>query len=299
MTGKNPVHPDLAGLFEAQRGKLQGVAYRMLGSKAEAEDAVQEAWLRLSRTDANEIGNLGGWLTTVVSRVCLDMLRSRKVRGEEELGEEPQAAVSSSATAPAPPANPEEEMRLADSVGLALMIVLERLQPAERVAFVLHDMFDMPFEEIASVVGRTPDAARQLASRARRRVQGSDDAPEVRREANRKIIEAFLAASRSGDMTALLAVLDPDVVVTGDAVAARGLGGQTEVRGADKVAALFKGRAQNAKPALLDGEAGIVVAPQGKLFLAVHFRIEGGRIVEMSGIGDPAQLAALDISDFD
>jgi RNA polymerase sigma-70 factor (ECF subfamily) len=179
------------------------------------------------------------------------------------------------------------------------MIVLERLQPAERVAFVLHDMFDMPFEEIAPVVGRTPDAARQLAGRARRRVQGSNDPPEARREANRKIIEAFLAASRSGDMTALLAVLDPDVVVTGDAVAARGLGGQTEVHGADKVAALFKGRAQNAKPALLDGEVGIVVAPQGRLFLAVHFRIENGRIAEMSGIGDPAQLAAIDIAEFD
>jgi len=299
MTGKNSSNPDLAGFFEAQRGKLQGVAYRMLGSKAEAEDAVQEAWLRLSRADANSINNLGGWLTTVVARVCLDMLRSRKTRGEEELGDEPQPGTSSSVLAPAPPTNPEEEMRLADSVGLALMIVLERLQPAERVAFVLHDMFDMPFEEIAPVVGRTPDAARQLASRARRRVQGSDDPPEARREANRKIIEAFLAASRSGDMTALLAVLDPDVVVTGDAVAARGLGGQSEVRGADPVAALFKGRAQNAKPALLDGEVGIVVAPQGRLFLAVHFGIENGLIVEMSGVGDPAQLAAIDIAEFD
>ena len=297
MTQKNASTSDLAGLFEAQRPRLQGVAYRMLGSRAEAEDAVQEAWLRLSRQDAAEIGNLGGWLTTVVARVCLDMLRSRKVRGEEELGEEPQAAVSSSPAAPAPPQNPEEEMRLADSVGLALMIVLEKLQPAERVAFVLHDMFDMPFEEIAPVVGRTPDAARQLASRARRRVKGSDDPPEVRREANRKVIEAFLAAARAGDMSALLAVLDPDVVVRGDSVAARGLG-QPETRGADKVAALFKGRAQNAKPALVDGEAGIVVAPNGKLFLAVHFRIENGRIVEMSGIGEPAQLAALDISEF-
>jgi RNA polymerase sigma factor (sigma-70 family) len=297
MTEKNLSAPDLAGLFEAQRGKLQGVAYRMLGSKAEAEDAVQEAWLRLSRQDASAIGNLGGWLTTVVARVCLDMLRSRKTRGEEELGEEAEPAVSASAAAPALPANPEEEMRLADSVGLALMIVLEKLQPAERVAFVLHDMFDMPFEEIAPVIGRTPDATRQLASRARRRVKGSDDPPEVRREANRKVIEAFIAASRSGDMTALLAVLDPDVVVRADTFAARGLGAP-EVRGADKVAALFKGRAQHARVALLDGEAGIAIAPQGRLFLAVHFRIENGLIVEMSGIGDPAQLATLDVADF-
>jgi RNA polymerase sigma-70 factor (ECF subfamily) len=293
MTQEKSSAPDLAGLFESQRPKLQGVAYRMLGSKAEAEDAVQEAWLRLSRQDAGTISNLGGWLTTVVARVCLDMLRSRKVRAEDELDEAPQVAEGG----PALPVNPEEEVRLADSVGLALMIVLEKLQPAERVAFVLHDMFDMPFEEIAPVVGRTPDAARQLASRARRRVKGSDDPPEVRREANRKVIEAFLTAARAGDMTALLAVLDPDVVVRGDAVAARGMG-RPEARGAETVAAMFKGRTQNAKPALVDGEAGIVVAPNGKLFLAVHFRIENGRIVEMSGVGERDQLAALDIAEF-
>jgi RNA polymerase sigma-70 factor, ECF subfamily len=297
MTEKKAQGPEIGDQFEANRMRLKGIAYRMLGSKAEAEDAVQEAWLRLSRADAGEIGNLGAWLNTVVARICLDMLRSRKVRGEEALDEEPRAEASAGG-ASLPPANPEEEMLLADSVGLALMIVLEKLQPAERVAFVLHDMFDMPFEDIAQVVGRSVDATRQMASRARRRVKGSDDPPEVRREANRKVIEAFIAASRSGDMTALLAVLDPDIVVRADTFAARGLGAP-EVRGADKVAALFKGRAQNARVALLDGEAGIAIAPQGRLFLAVHFRIENGRIVEMSGIGDPAQLATLDVADFD
>jgi RNA polymerase sigma-70 factor, ECF subfamily len=284
----------LGDQFEASRTRLKGIAYRMLGSRAEAEDAVQEAWLRLSRTDAGEIGNLGGWLNTVVARICLDMLRSRKTRGEEVLEDEPAAAPG----APSPPANPEQEMLLADSVGVAMMVVLEKLQPAERVAFVLHDMFDMSFDEIAQVVGRTPDAARQLASRARRRVQGADSPPDVRREENRKVIEAFLIASRSGDMTALLAVLDPDIVVRADAFASRGLGG-VEIRGSDKVAALFKGRAQNARAALLDGEAGIVIAPQGRIVLAARFRIEGGRIVEMSGIADPAQLAAIEVEDFD
>jgi RNA polymerase sigma-70 factor, ECF subfamily len=289
----------LGDQFEASRTRLKGIAYRMLGSRAEAEDAVQEAWLRLSRTDAGEIGNLGGWLNTVVARICLDMLRSRKIRGEEALDEEPRAAASTPAlSTPSMAASPEQEMLLADSVGVAMMVVLERLQPAERVAFVLHDMFDMSFDEIAQVVGRTPDAARQLASRARRRVQGADSPPDVRREENRKVIEAFLAASRSGDMTALLAVLDPDIVVRADTFASRGLGA-AEIRGSDKVAALFKGRAQNARAALLDGEAGIVIAPQGRMVLAARFRIEGGRIVEMSGIADPAQLAAIEVEDFD
>jgi RNA polymerase sigma-70 factor (ECF subfamily) len=289
----------LAGQFEASRTRLKGIAYRMLGSRAEAEDAVQEAWLRLSRTDAGEIGNLGGWLNTVVARICLDMLRSRKIRGKEALDEDPRAAASSPAlSTPSMAASPEQEMLLADSVGVAMMVVLQKLQPAERVAFVLHDMFDMSFDEIAQVVGRTPDAARQLASRARRRVQGADSPPDVRREENRKVIEAFLVASRSGDMTALLAVLDPDIVVRADAFASRGLGG-VEIRGSEKVAALFKGRAQNARAVLLDGEAGIVIAPQGRMVLAARFRIEGGRIVEMSGIADPVQLAAIEVEDFD
>lgn len=284
----------LAEAFEGERGRLNGLAYRMLGSRTEAEDAVQEAWLRLSRSDEDEIANLRGWLTTVVARICLDMLRARRSRREDALDDEPGAASAS----PAAPVNPEQEMLLADSVGVAMLIVLQTLQPAERVAFVLHDMFDISFEEIAPVVGRTTEATRQLASRARRRVRGADKAPDVHREDNRRIIEAFLAAARSGDMAGLLAVLDPDVVVYADTFASRGLGGVNEVRGAETVAALFKGRAQAARPALLDGEAGAVIAPQGVTRLAVRFRIEASRIVEMSGIADPAQLALIDVAEF-
>jgi RNA polymerase sigma-70 factor, ECF subfamily len=292
MTGQNL----LAERFEANRARLKAVAYRMLGSAAEAEDAVQEAWFRLSRSDETSIDNMSGWLTTVVARICLDMLRARKAKREDALEED----ASTSATVSAiQPVDPEQEALLADSVGLALLIVLQTLQPAERVAFVLHDMFDIPFDEIAPVVGRTSEATRQLASRARRRVRDANKTPEVRREENRRIIEAFLAASRSGDMTALLAVLDPNVVVRADAFAGRGLGGASEVRGAETVAALFKGRAQAARAAVLDGEAGAVIAPQGRTVLAVRFRIEDGRIAEMSGVGDPAQLALIQVAEFD
>jgi RNA polymerase sigma factor (sigma-70 family) len=235
----------LAGRFEEHRSRLWSVAYRMLGSHAEADDAVQEAWLRLSRSDADAIENFDGWLTTVVARVSLNMLKSRMARREEPL----------EAREPVSPADPEQDALLADSVGLALLVVLDTLAPAERIAFVLHDMFAMPFDEIAPIVARTPAAARQLASRARRRVRGSDAAPDVTRQ--REVVDAFLAASRGGDFQALISLLDPDIVLRADAAAAR-MGAPGELRGADAVAATFSGRAQGARPALMDGEPGAV-----------------------------------------
>src|SRR5579859_176422 len=231
----------LADRFEEQRGHLQGVAYRMLGSLSEADDAVQESWLRLSRAGADGIDNLGGWLTTVVARVCLDMMRSRKSRREESLdvrtGEPPASAAAG--------ADPEYEALLADSVGLALLVVLDTLSPAERLAFVLHDMFAVPFEEIAPIVERSPAATRKLASRARLRVQGADTAPDTDLARQREIVQAFLAASRNGDLVALIAVLDPDVVLRADQTAAR-MGAEAEVRGVDLVAGFFSGRARAA-----------------------------------------------------
>ncbi|HEY2792865.1 MAG TPA: sigma-70 family RNA polymerase sigma factor, partial [Micromonosporaceae bacterium] len=230
----------LADEFEAHRAHLRAVAYRMLGSATEAEDAVQEAWLRLSRADADSVDNLGGWLTTVVARICLDMLRSRKSRREEPLESSPVRHST---------ADPEQEAVLSDSVGLALLIVLDTLAPAERLAFVLHDMFDVPFDEIAPIVDRSEAAARQLASRARRRVQGADpDAPpDQERDAERRraVVEAFLAAARGGDFEALLTVLDPDVVVRADRIAAAA-GADPETRGALAVAGMFNGRAEGA-----------------------------------------------------
>src|SRR4051812_762006 len=250
----------LAGQFEADRPRLRAVAYRMLGSRSEADDAVQEAWLRLSRTDAGGVENLGGWLTTVVARVCLDMLRQRKSRREHPLEAEGLHEIASGEDS----SDPEHEIALADSVGLALLVVLETLAPAERVAFVLHDMFDLPFDEIAPIVGRTATAARQLASRARRRVQGTPAVPDADRTRRREIVEAFLAASRGGDFAALLAVLDPEVVFRADPAAMR-LGGASELRGATAVANAFVGRAQSARAALIDGAVGFVVAPEGRL----------------------------------
>ena len=217
----------LAERFEQNRAHLRAVAYRMLGSLSEAEDAVQESWLRLSRSDADEIDNLGGWLTTVVGRVCLDMLRTRKTRGEQSLEVRP-----NDPAAPADGVDPEQEAVLADSVGLALLVVLEKLTPAERLAFVLHDMFAVPFEEIAPMVGRKPDAARQLASRARRRVQGSDPVPATPHSRQREVVDAFIAASHDGDFDALVAVLDPDVVLRADT----GAGAPTFLHGAHNVA---------------------------------------------------------------
>ncbi|WHO76345.1 sigma-70 family RNA polymerase sigma factor [Rhizobium sp. BT03] len=279
----------LADEFEANRAHLRAAAYRMLGSRGEAEDAVQEAWLRLSRTDTTDVGNLGGWLTTVVARICLDMLRTRKTRREEPLEMPVHAAI-------ADPANdPEREAAFADSVGLALLVVLQTLAPAERVAFVLHDMFDLPFDEIAPIIGRSSAAARQLASRARRRVQGTDEAPEVDFGGKRTVAEAFLTASRNGDLEALLTVLAPDVVFRPDATAAR-FGTIGEMRGAEEVARAFKGRAQAAEIAVVDGELGFVVQIGGQLRVVVALTIADGRIAAIDAIADPDHLERLDYS---
>jgi len=270
--------------FEENRSHLRAVAYRMLGSLDEADDAVQEAWLRLSRADTSRVDNLRGWLTTVVARVCLDMLRSRKSRREEPLGAE----------LPEPVPGPEHEVMLADSVGLALLVVLETLTPAERVAFVLHDLFDLPFDEIAPIVGRTPAAARQLASRGRRRVQGGTAVRGGNHTRRREVVDAFLAASRGGDLDALLAVLDPDVVLRSDGAAVR-VGAASEVRGAAAVAATFFGRAKGAQPALVDGSAGLVWAPGGRPRIVFAFTIEGGRIAAVDLIADPERLDRLEL----
>ena len=284
----------LAEKFETNRNHLRRVAYRMLGSLSEADDAVQEAWLRLARADTSDVRNLGGWLTTVVARVCLDMLRGRKSRREEPLGPHvPEPIVGRDGGL-----DPEHEAQMADSVGLALLVVLETLAPAERIAFVLHDMFDLPFDEIAPIVGRSEAAARQLASRARRRVQGVDKASDTDLASQREIVDAFLAASRNGDFEALLAVLDPDVVALADDAAVR-LGGPHELRGADAVARAFMGRAQAARSALVNGAVGAVVAPRGRLLLVVSIRIVNGKIVEMNAVGDPERLGEFDLSVLD
>src|SRR2546425_11494931 len=255
----------LAEGFEANRSHLRAVAYRMLGSPSEADDAVQESWLRLSRSGATGVENLGGWLTTVVARVCLDMLRSRKSRREEPLDTRPLASREDAT-------DPEHEAVLADSVGLALLVVLETLTPAERVAFVLHDMFDLPFDEIAPILRRSRPAARHLASRARRRVQGADAAHDADHTRRREIVGAFLAASRSGNFGALLAVLDPDVVLRADSAAVRMAAARQavgapklapELRGAPAVAESLSGRAGAAQPAFIDGAPGLVWAPGG------------------------------------
>lgn len=280
----------LAERFDANRGHLRAVAYRMLGSASEAEDAVQETWLRLARSDAREIDNLGGWLTTVVARVCLDMLRQRKSRREDALDMEGPDEVADETAG----INPEHELAMADAVGLALLVVLEKLAPAERIAFVLHDMFDLSFDDIAPIVERTPVAARQLASRARRRVQGSDEARAPDRTRQRQVVDAFLAASRGGDFAGLLAVLDPDVVFRADAVAAQ-LGAVAELRGAQAVAQSFKGRAQGALPALVDGAIGLLVAPMGKLRVVLMLKLDGDRIIGIDAIADPDRLGQLDL----
>lgn len=277
----------LAERFEADRARLRGVAYRMLGSLPEAEDAVQEAWLRLSRNGADGVDNLSAWLTTVTSRVCLDMLRGRKARREDAMGEgapEPSVAAEDAV---------ERETILADSVGLALMVVLRSLTPAERIAFVLHDLFDMPFEQIAAIVERTPEAARQLAGRARRRVRGGE-ALDATQTAQKSVVDAFLLASRTGDLAGLMAVLAPDVVVRSDVL---GGGGQVrELRGAEKVANFYNGLAQTARTALVDGAIGAVVAPLGRMTRVLDFRVENGRIVEIFVAGDPERLNAVEVA---
>jgi RNA polymerase sigma-70 factor (ECF subfamily) len=281
----------LAECFEEHRTHLQTVAYRLLGSPNEAEDAVQEAWLHLSRADRSNVANLGGWLTTVVARICFDMLRTRKVRREQPLIE----AERELGGRPAEGIDPEQEAILADSVGLALLMVLDTLTPAERLAFVLHDLFAVPFDEIAPIVGRTPAAARQLASRARRRVQGAAPAADVELSRQRAVVDAFLAATRGGDFAALLAVLDPDVVQRAD-LAAVALGAPAALRGAEAVAqrALQLG-ARGARTALVDGAVGVVVARQGQLVVVLDLTIRQGRIVAIDVVADPVRLRQLDL----
>jgi RNA polymerase sigma factor (sigma-70 family) len=283
-------HDVLAEQFETHRTHLRAVAYRMLGSVNEADDAVQEAWLRLTRVDAHDIDNLGGWLTTVVARVCLDMLRSRTARREELTGTHAPETVAGTGAG----IDPEHEAVLADSMGLALLVVLDTLTPAERLAFVLHDLFAMPFDEIAPIVGRSPAAARQLASRARRRVQGATTDPDADRTRQREVVDAFLAASRSGDLTALLGVLDPDVVARADHAAVAS-GAEAEVRGAAAVAETFAGRARAAQPALVDGDVGLVWAQGGTPRMAFALTIVGGLIVEIELVADAEHLEQLDL----
>jgi RNA polymerase sigma-70 factor (ECF subfamily) len=282
----------LAERFEAERRHLRAVAYRMLGSVTEADDAVQEAWLRLSQSDTSAIENLGGWLTTVVARVCLSMLRARKARQEEPLGPHlPEPIVSRDAEL-----DPEQEALLADSVGLALLVVLEELTPAERLAFVLHDMFAVSFDEIAHIVRRSPAAARQLASRARRRVRGAP-VPDADLSQQRQVVDAFVAASREGDFDALLAVLDPNVVLRADRAVP--VGAPTEYRGARAVgerALFFSQLAQWAHPALVNGAVGGVVAPHGEPYAVLAFTVTGGKIAEIEVFTDPERIRHLDLA---
>jgi RNA polymerase sigma factor (sigma-70 family) len=275
----------LAERFEEHRAHLRAVAYRMLGSASEADDAVQEAWLRLSRADNSEVRNLGGWLTTIVARVCLTMLQSRRSRREEPAG----AEMPDREQGP----DPEHEALQADSVGLALLVVLDTLTPAERLAFVLHDMFAVPFDEIAPIVGRSPAATRQLASRARRRVRGAEP-PDADLARKREIVGAFLTASRGGDFEALLALLDPDVVLRADPVAVR-MGPSQEVRGAAAVAGTFSGRARGARPAFVDGVPGAVWVQGGRLRVVFAFTIRDGRVVGIDLLADPEHLDRLDL----
>jgi RNA polymerase sigma factor (sigma-70 family) len=284
----------LAERFEEQRGHLRAVAYRMLGSLSDADDAVQEAWLRLSRSDAAAIENLGGWLTTVVARICLNMLKARKSRREELVG----VHVPDPVVSPEDGLDPEQEALLADSVGLALLVVLETLEPAERLAFVLHDMFAVPFDEIAPIVSRSPAAARQLASRARRRVQGAP-VPDADLATQREVVEAFIAAAREADFDALVAVLDPDVVLRADA-GALPVGG--EVRGAEAVARgtlAFSRLDLVLQPALINGAVGVVSTRHGKPFSVVGFTVRGGKITEVDILADPERLRDLDLSILD
>jgi RNA polymerase sigma factor (sigma-70 family) len=290
-------HEWLADRFEEHRTHLRAVAYRMLGSVSEADDAVQEAWLRLSRSDSREIENLGGWLTTVVGRVCLNMLRTRRTRREEPIDVRvPEPIVSRDDRL-----DPEHEALLADSVGLALLVVLETLSPAERLAFVLHDMFGVPFDEIAPMVGRSPAAARQLASRARRRVQSEAPPPDPDLSQQREVVDAFFAASRGGDFDALVAVLDPDVVLRSDGGAARPSATHV-LHGARTVAErafTFARLSPYVRPALVNGAAGVVVVPPGGVFSVMAFTVREGRIVAIDALSDPERLRELDLTFLD
>ena len=272
----------LSERFEASRKHLRSVALRMLGNAHEADDAVQEAWLRLARSDTDDVANLPGWLTTVVARICLDMLRARSARAEEPI--DPDFDLASDDT-------PEQEVLRVDAIGLAMLVVLDRLTPSERLAFVLHDLFDVAFEDIATILDKTPEATRQLASRARRRVRDGDADHAV---ADRQwLIESFLVAARGGDMTGLLRVLDPDVVFRADATAVT-LGSLAEVRGAGAVAEAFKGRAHAASVALLDGELGVAVVPED-LLLVLRVEVRDGRIVAIDAVADRAVLDEVDV----
>ncbi|WP_404962084.1 sigma-70 family RNA polymerase sigma factor [Streptomyces sp. 147326] len=287
----------LARSFEEHRPHLRAVAYRMLGSLSEAEDAVQEAWLKLSRSDAGAVENLGGWLTTVVGRVCLDLLRSRTTRREDPLHDQDgQVRIPDPVVSRADGLDPEQEVLLADSVGIALMVVLETLAPAERLAFVLHDLFAVPFDDIAPVLGRTAATTRQLASRARRRVQGAAPAPDPDRARLRAVVDAFLAASRGGDFDALVAVLDPDVVARSDGGALRpGL----VRRGAADVASqaiTFARFAAAAHPVLVNGIPGVVATAEGRAISVMAFTIQDGRITALDILTDPERLARIDLS---
>jgi RNA polymerase sigma-70 factor (ECF subfamily) len=282
----------LAERFEVERRRLQAVAYRMLGSVAEADDAVQEAWLRLGRSDASGIENLGGWLTTVVARVCLSMLRERKARREQPLGPHlPEPIVSRDDQV-----DPEQEALLADSLGPAPLVVLEELAPAERLAFVLHDMFAVSFDEIAPIVGCSPDAARQLASRARRRVRGAP-VPDADLSKQREVVDAFTAALCEGGFEALVALLDPDVALRADRVPP---GVPAELRGAPAVAEralMFSRLAAHARPILVNGAAGVVVAPEGEPYSVLGFTVTNGKIVEIDVFGDPQRLRQLSLAE--
>lgn len=279
----------LADRFEEHRPHLRTVAYRMLGSTNDAEDAVQEAWIRLSRSDSNAVENLGGWLTTVVARIALDMLRSRTSRREEPVSEVPAEPAYNGTS----DTQPEEAIMIADSLGPAMLVILETLSPAERIAFVLHDMFAVPFDEIGPIVGRSPAAARQLASRARHRVQGADPAGAVDRSRARRTVEAFLSASRDGDFGALLALLDPEVVLTADADAVRV--GASQVRGSRAVAETFAGRARAARLALINGQPGLVWAPGGRAQVVFGFTVEEDKITAIQLLANSATLDDLDI----
>ncbi|MEH0845249.1 RNA polymerase sigma factor SigJ [Micromonospora sp. CPCC 205711] len=286
----------LAERFEEHRGRLRAVAYRMLGSVSEADDAVQDAWLRVARAGTGEVENLEAWLTTIVARVCLNVLRSRTRRREDPLDVHvPEPLIS-----PAAGVDPEQDALLADSVGLALLVVLETLTPAERLAFVLHDLFAVPFEEIAVLVDRSPAAARQLASRARRRVRGQAPAPDPDPGRQRDVVDAFFAASRDGDFDALVAVLDPDVVLRADA--GPGGRGTVTIHGARQVAAqaiMFRGLAPFVRPALVNGAAGVVVTAPGRVLSVMGFTVTAGKVIAIDVLSDPERLAALDVTALD
>ncbi|MFD0698134.1 sigma-70 family RNA polymerase sigma factor [Paenibacillus sp. GCM10027628] len=285
-------HNWLLEQFERHRNHLQAMAYRMLGSLSEADDAVQESWIRLSRSDTNGVENMGGWLTTIVSRVCLDMLRSRKSRREELT----MVSVPEPVASHQDGSDPEHEALMADSVGLAMLVVLGNLNPAERIAFVLHDIFALSFSEIAPIIGRNEAATRQLASRARRRVQGAESTSETAElERKRELVDAFLAASRTGDFEKLLTVLDPNVVLRNDTAFAPAANSPV-VHGSQAVAKQFAGRAQGARPVLVNGSVGVIVAPRGRLLFVLEITVADGKITEIDMIADQARLRGLDIA---